>query len=171
MICCRHLSKVLMAVLLIGAASSIVNASGSTAEELEQLYLQLKPKFADAVEVTIDQLERDQKGELIWVDVRAAREQAVSIIPGAITAKQFEQSPDRYRNAYLVAYCTIGYRSGKFAIKWHKRGYNISNLKGGVLAWAHAGKLFQAPSGERTRRVHTYGRTWNFLPEGYTAEW
>ncbi len=160
-----------MIIALIGSSPLVGHASDDKNQALEQLYFQLKPKFADAVEVTLDQLERDQEGEVIWVDVRTAREQAVSTIPGAITAKQFEQSPDRYSTANLVAYCTIGYRSGKFAIKWRKRGYRISNLKGGVLAWAHADKLFQTPSGEQTRRVHTYGRDWDFLPEGYSAVW
>lgn len=51
---------------------------------------------------------------MVLVDVRAPAETAVSMIPGAVTKAAFEQAAAHYAHHTVVAYCTIGYRSGKY---------------------------------------------------------
>ncbi|MGB5135155.1 MAG: rhodanese-like domain-containing protein [Prochlorococcaceae cyanobacterium] len=100
------------------------------------------------------------------VDVRAAHEQAVSILPGAISRQAFERDRERYRGQLIVPYCTIGLRSGLYAQRLIDEGFMARNLAGSVLAWAHAGQPFEV-GGRSTRRVHVYGADWNLLPSGY----
>jgi rhodanese-related sulfurtransferase len=102
----------------------------------------------------------------LLVDVRDDHEQAVSMLPGAISRQAFERDPDRYRGRLIVPYCTIGLRSGFYAQQLIKQGFRARNLAGSVLAWAHAGQPFEA-AGLPTRRVHVYGADWNLLPRGY----
>src|SRR4051812_46166682 len=54
---------------------------------------------------------------LVLIDVRQPREQEVSMLPHAITTAEFAAA---FRHGIpkgkrLVVYCTIGYRSGKYA--------------------------------------------------------
>ena len=106
----------------------------------------------------------------IWVDVRSRSEQAVSTLPGAITSREaWEQlaqlqSPD---TPLIIAYCTAGWRSGSFVSKLRRRGVKALNLRGGLFSWCHAQGPLVDPSGEATRRVHTYGRYCQFVPENY----
>ncbi len=103
---------------------------------------------------------------LLLVDVRAAHEQAVSMLPGAIGRQAFERERERYREHLIVPYCTIGLRSGLYARQLIEEGFAARNLAGSALAWAHAGLAFEA-DGKPTRRVHVYGADWNLLPAGY----
>ncbi|MCM8539939.1 MAG: rhodanese-like domain-containing protein [Lentisphaeraceae bacterium] len=117
--------------------------------------------------ITAQHLLKVLKSEnLTLIDTREEKEQLVSTLPKAITKKQFLQNPQKYKDKKLVAYCTIGYRSGDFAEK-HKK-YNILNLEGGVLAWSHfKGKFYK--DGKETNKVHVYAKEWNFLNSNYKA--
>ena len=47
-----------------------------------------------------------------------------------------------------------------------RKGVNINNLAGGMLAWVlEGGKVFDT-HGE-TKRIHVYSKKWSYLPEGY----
>ena len=43
-------------------------------------------------------------------------------------------------------------------------------LRGGLLAWVHAGGKVYDKNGE-TRRIHVYGRKWNLGPRDYEGVW
>ena len=78
---------------------------------------------------------------LVLIDVRQPPEQEVSMLPHAITPAEFAA---RFRRGIpkekrLVVYCTIGYRSGKYAEELAKQGIKADNLEGGVLAWSFIG--------------------------------
>ena len=106
------------------------------------------------------------------VDVRPRREQDVSIIPGAMSTKEFKtQTKARSEECdkHILVYCTAGCRSARYAQKLHKQGFKAFNLRGGVLAWALDGRTFVTPDGEVTRRVHVCSGEWNVLPPGYEA--
>lgn len=111
-------------------------------------------------------------GDFIVVDVRTDGERAVSTLPGAITAKDFESRLEELvaEGRAVVAYCTVGARSSSYARKMAERGVNVLNLEGGVLAWTHAGGDFVGAAGP-TRRVHVAGRRWNLAADGYETVW
>jgi rhodanese-related sulfurtransferase len=104
-----------------------------------------------------DLLERLGRGDdVVLVDVRAPTERRVSTLPGAIDAATFLADPTRFGGRPVVAYCTLGGRSARWARVRRNEGHDVRSLRGGVLAWTHAGgELLHA--GEPTRRVHVYG--------------
>ena len=111
-------------------------------------------------------------GDIVLVDVRTEEERGVSILPGAISAKVFESRLSELTGdgRTVVAYCTIGARSSAYVREMGKRGVDMLNLEGSVLAWTHAGGEFQA-GGSPTKRLHVYGRRWNLAADGYETIW
>jgi rhodanese-related sulfurtransferase len=114
---------------------------------------------------------------LVLLDIRQPEEQAVSMLPHAITPKDFAA---RFRKGIpkgkrIVVYCTIGYRSGKYAMELAGQGIRAENLEGGMLAWSHVGGPFEvrndAGLATPTRRVHVFDKGWNFLHPDYEAVW
>ncbi|MGB5712147.1 MAG: rhodanese-like domain-containing protein, partial [Waterburya sp.] len=93
-------------------------------DRIMTMYRQYAQEFPQVEEITVSELQQlQQQGqELILVDVRSPEERAVSFIPGAITTKEFEQDLQKYQDSTIVAYCTIGYRSGKYAQKMQQQG-------------------------------------------------
>ncbi|MCP9861018.1 rhodanese-like domain-containing protein [Cyanobium sp. Cruz-8H5] len=111
-------------------------------------------------------LDRPKDRPAVLVDVREPHEQRVSMLPGAITKQDFERNSARYRSWVVVPYCTIGLRSGIYTRELRVQGFEVRNLAGSALAWAHAGLLFET-EGKATRRVHVFNADWNLLPRGY----
>ncbi len=109
-------------------------------------------------------------GPVILVDVREPREQAVSVIPGSVTLGEFDRR-DRATSATVIAYCTVGWRSGDVVTRLRREGVNAVNLEGSILAWVNDGRPVVAPDGTTTTRVHVYGPEWNWVPPGYEAVW
>lgn len=109
--------------------------------------------------------------DVVWVDVRSPAERAVSTLPGAVDAEVVDADPTRWRGRTLVAYCTIGERSGRWALARRQDGLDVANLRDGVLGWTHAGGALVDPSGRPTRRVHVYGARWNLAATAYEATW
>lgn len=139
---------------------------------MAQMYREIHEKFKDVPDVTVSQYlqwRKTQPRSIVLVDVRDDHERAISTIPGAISIYQFKKKKDYYRNRKVIVYCTIGYRSSVFARTLMKADFVAYNLKGSAIAWAHAGELFQTPQGEKTRRLHVYGKPWDLLPNGYQA--
>ena len=113
-------------------------------------------------------LMADQKA--VFIDTRKPAEQKVSMLPGAITEKDFLDNYKSYGDHIKIAYCTISYRSGVFVENYQKNGIPVYNLRGGILAWVHAGGKVYDQTGE-THRIHVYGQKWNLAPEQYEAVW
>ena len=110
--------------------------------------------------------------DVIWLDVRDARERRISGLPDAIDQQTFVRNREDWADRPVVVYCTVGYRSGLSARELRRKGVEAWNLAGGILAWAHeGGRVLDGRTGEPTRRVHVYGWRWNLLPEGWKAVW
>jgi sodium/bile acid cotransporter 7 len=137
---------------------------------VQTLYEGFRADFAQVPEVTVAELMA-QPHRWVLVDVRTPEEQAVSRLPGAVLANQVEADAAAYRGKELLAYCTIGARSGEWAELWRSRGLQVSNLPGSVLAWTQAGGALVDPAGQPTKRVHVYSAAWNFAGEGYDPVW
>jgi sodium/bile acid cotransporter 7 len=114
-------------------------------------------------------LLRKKKDRVVLVDVREPREQRVSMIAGAVPASRFlERRPKK--GQIVVAYCTIGYRSGMLVKKLRQQGVEAYNMSGSLLAWVHAGQPLQS-GGRRTRRLHVYGKKWDLAPRRIETTW
>jgi len=109
-------------------------------------------------------------GKVIFIDVREPYEQSVSQLPGAITAEYFLDNAEKYTSFIKIGYSTISYRSGLFAQALQKNEIPVYNLRGGLLAWVHAGGRIYNGAGE-TRRIHVYRQEWDLAPASYEAVW
>lgn len=133
-----------------------------------QMYADYKSKdFPKVIDILPQRaMELMQTGRVVFVDTRKAAEMNVSMLPNALSKTEFLQDPLKYKNLTVIAYCTIGYRSGLFARKMETKKITVYNLAGGIVAWVlEGGRVFDA-SGE-TKRVHVYGKKWNYLPDDY----
>jgi rhodanese-related sulfurtransferase len=139
--------------------------------KIEALYRDYKKEFAGVQDIEpAEAMRLLQEGKALLVDVREEKEQKVSMLPGAVTEKQFLKDPGAYRGRTLIGYCTISYRSGKLAEKLKAQGVTMLNLRGGLLAWVHDGGKVYDRTGE-TRRIHVYGRKWDLGPKDYESVW
>lgn len=140
-------------------------------ERIDALFEQYAKSFPAVRNLSVEEvLAERERGDVVLVDVREPRERQASVIPGAISAEEFERDRAKYTDQTIVTYCAIGYRSGIYAKELSQEDFRSFNIKGGILAWAHAGQELIDENGT-TRRVHTYGRKWDLLPDGYEAVW
>lgn len=139
---------------------------------IEATYEGFRGSFRGVMEVSAEEVAalRREAGAVV-VDVRTDDERAVSVIQGSLSRKEFRRRLDEFREVPVVLQCTVGYRSGEYAMTLLDEGLDARNLRGGILAWVHAGLPVVDSSGMETRRVHVYGPDWDLLPEGFTAVW
>ncbi|MBW2509936.1 MAG: rhodanese-like domain-containing protein [Deltaproteobacteria bacterium] len=111
-------------------------------------------------------MKHDAKRNLLLLDVRTEEEYAVSHLRGAV-----QMDPDGHGlselsipdDATVVAYCSVGYRSGAIIEELRERGVEqVYNLTGGIFGWANAGRpLFRHDA--RVELVHPYDSVWGLL--------
>jgi rhodanese-related sulfurtransferase len=155
-----------LAYYLIGPNSI---ADRQNYEQILKLYMGYKKEFPDVQDVSPrEAMEVVNTGKVVFVDVRGANEQKVSRLPGAISADVFLENLEKYNNFIKIGYDTIGYRSGVLAQELYHRGIPIYNLRGGLLAWVHAGGRVYKGTDE-TRSIHVYSREWDLGPAGYES--
>ncbi len=116
--------------------------------------------------ITSEQLVSGE--QIILLDTRSKEEFAVSHISKAIWIgyKNFAlQSVKKIpKNAEIVVYCSIGYRSEKIGEKLNLAGYNnVRNLKGGIFHWANQSLPLIDQTGKVTKKVHGYNKKWSKL--------
>ena len=132
------------------------------------IYADYRKDFPEVEDISpVDAMQLMTQDRVVFVDARKPEEMAVSMLPGAITKKQFLANPGAYADKVVVTYCTISYRSGVFARDMSKKGVRIVNLAGGILAWLHEGGKVYDPQGRITNRVHVFGDRWNYAPDRY----
>ena len=169
----------ILTVLLLAAMPALpsrARAGDSLTDEdklkiIREMYSDYRKSFPDVMEISPQRaMQLHREGRALFLDVREEKEQEVSMLPDARRHEDFLDNPAAPRDIYLIAYCTIGYRSGKFVEKMEDRNVHIFNLKGGILGWLHAGGRIYDQKGE-SRRVHLYGKKWNLAPGDYQGIW
>jgi rhodanese-related sulfurtransferase len=105
-----------------------------------------------------------QGGPLVLLDTRSEQEYRISHLQGAHWVPYDHFSPEAVaalpKDAEIVVYCSVGYRSERIGEKLQDLGYKkVSNLYGGIFEWANQGKPVYAGQ-KKTNRVHAYSRTW-----------
>lgn len=111
-----------------------------------------------------ENIEKERK--LVILDTRSRDEYNVSHLRGAkwidydgFTAEMVENID---RDAPVVVYCSVGYRSEKIGEKLRDMGFsNVKNLYGGIFDWKNKGNTVINSSGSATDTVHTYNKAWS----------
>ena len=107
---------------------------------------------------------------VLIIDARTHKEQQVSMIPGAISVKDFDENPGKdIRSKKLLVYCTIGYRSGIRVKRYCSSGLDAYNIEGGILGWLHDGLPVEDTEKVLTRKIHVYGKDWDLAPLDYES--
>ncbi len=121
----------------------------SKSNEMSKFY---HAKFDDILSLSSETYLQN-KNDYLLVDVRSPAEQKISMIPGAITMKEFESNCGQQHqrriqddNLTVVTYCTVGYRSGMEGRRLREE-YNlhgkIMNLDG-IVCYTHACEKFMS---------------------------
>lgn len=101
----------------------------------------------------------------LLLDVRSLAEYKVSHIPGAIWMGEQSWMWNALHNLLpenrrLVAYCSVGKRSGEFVeLLSEKHRGNAFNLWGGIFDWSNLRKPMQNANG-LTNHIHPYTQRW-----------
>jgi rhodanese-related sulfurtransferase len=161
----RALSSLLSALLaLSGCGSSVPPDLGGAEREIRE-------KFPGVKQLSTEDLAAWQadakRPPPVLVDVRAPEEYRVSHLAGAKNAplgtRPEEALSGIAKDAPVVAYCSVGYRSSQFAQEAEKAGWtNVVNLEGSIFAWANEGRSLvddKGPAG----KVHPYDAQWGKL--------
>jgi rhodanese-related sulfurtransferase len=101
----------------------------------------------------------------VLLDARESEEFQVSHLPRArwIGYKDFalQRLSGIDKQAPIVVYCSVGYRSEKIAEQLQAAGYrHVYNLVGGIFEWANHDKPLIDNHGKPTRAVHPYDQVW-----------
>jgi len=103
---------------------------------------------------------------LVLLDTRAPKEYAVSHLPGAqlVNYDKFKPRDVQHipKDATVVVYCSVGYRSERIGEKLQKMGFTeVYNLYGGIFDWKNNGHQVMNPAQAATDSVHTYNKAWS----------
>ncbi len=156
------------------AARTYVMGGGN--QELGQMVEKLRTDFPEVARIDVDDLATRLKGDRppLLLDVREPEEFAISQLLGARNVHTLDEAlaavgADRERE--VVVYCSVGYRSAKFAEKLDDHGVkNVRNLEGSIFAWANSGHPVYRGT-QRASRVHPYDVTWGrMLTPGLRAD-
>ncbi|PRW60175.1 rhodanese-like domain [Chlorella sorokiniana] len=114
---------------------------------------------------------------VVVLDTRGPAETDVSMIPGSLTTQEFEARRDEFAGRTVVTYCTIGYRSCRYAQQLRQQGLEAKNLEGSIVRWCQ--KRYPIVTRSKgsdgstveteTKRVHTYDKAWALQPDDYEA--
>ncbi len=120
-----------------------------------------------------DWMSGDNGRSLVVLDAREEREFAVSHLRGArrvAPERRDFTALDIPRDATIVVYCSVGYRSAEIAQRLKAGGHQrVFNLQGGLFQWANEGRTLFSGT-ERAERVHPYDNDWGrMLLERYRA--
>ena len=134
----------------------------------------LNPKFDTRVSnlinfsvpvISVDELNQNISDYTIF-DTREEEEYVVSHIEGSkylgyndFDSSRLENIP---KDAKIVLYCSVGYRSEKIGEKLSKLGFtNVYNLYGSIFEWVNHGYKIVDNYGLETQKIHTYNKKWS----------
>ena len=154
---------------LVGLMIAACNSSRASKSSFEERIAHIN-RQTGARQMSVARLKRllhnsgERHRQLILLDVRETEETAASTLPGAravppSAVAQLNIAPQA--NAVIVAYCTVGYRSGLAAVALEKRlKQPVYNLEGGIIAWFNQGGILHDAQGQPTQGVHPYDKEW-----------
>ena len=131
----------------------------------------LRAKFGDehwiATEQLADWLADKNRPAPVLLDVRTPAEWKVSHLPHA---RQVDPAASAEiaagatgKDAPIVTYCSVGYRSAEMAQRLRAAGFtHVQNLEGSIFEWANEHRPL-VHDGQPATRVHPYDALWGRL--------
>ncbi|MFM2268217.1 MAG: hypothetical protein RL757_1658 [Bacteroidota bacterium] len=115
--------------------------------------------------IDVDSLKTVQHS-VVLLDAREPKEFAISHIEGAVNCgyDNFDGNSVKNlnKNAPIVIYCSVGYRSEQIGKKLKKMGFlNVRNLYGSIFEWINRGNFVVDKNGKTTNKVHTFNKNWS----------
>jgi len=118
----------------------------------------------NVTEVSVNDIKSDDV-QIIYLDAREKTEYDVSHIKGAKWVG-YDTFSMRYlssvpKDAKIVVYCSVGYRSEKITQKLNAKGFKyVSNMYGGLFEWSNEKKLLVDKDGKSTTNIHPFDNEW-----------
>ncbi|HHP7238237.1 rhodanese-like domain-containing protein [Longibacter sp.] len=129
----------------------------------------IETQFGDVHQMTTGALHQQMSSgqRPVLLDVRSSEEFAVSHLRGARRVdpdlEDLSVLDSIDRDADIVVYCSVGYRSARFAKRMTEAGFrNVVNLRGSIFRWANQGRRV-VRDGAAVREVHPYDDVWGHL--------
>ncbi|GAB3564583.1 rhodanese-like domain-containing protein [Spirosoma luteolum] len=153
----RYIGMILSVLLATAGPSAAQTSSRAYGVMLETLYKKTVPL------VSVGELKK--MPDVVLLDTRARAEYDVSHLPNArwVGYDDFDLSRvrDIPKNARVVLYCSVGYRSERVGEKLLAAGYqHVHNLYGSLFEWVNEGNPIVDGAGKPTQQVHGYSRLW-----------
>ena len=106
-----------------------------------------------------------QQNEVILLDTRERKEYEVSHISNALWVGyddfNVKRLSDISKDAKIVTYCSVGYRSERIGEQLQKAGFSkVYNLKGSIFKWVNEGNIVVDEHGQTTNAIHGYDEKW-----------
>lgn len=152
----------------------MINSSCSSGQVKSPIFEKtLKVLISNTIDVvTVQELQQGlNTEEWVVLDAREKREFEVSHLQGATWVGYDNFDINRVqvvdKNAKVVVYCSVGYRSEKIGEQLKEAGFtNVVNLYGGIFEWVNEGSSVYDGKG-KTSNVHGYNSKWaTFLDQG-----
>jgi rhodanese-related sulfurtransferase len=130
----------------------------------------IRRRFPDVAVITCEELADRLAGEgpmPLLIDARGPEEFALSHLAGArrLPGPDASGAAGLAREAAIVVYCSVGYRSARLARSLRQAGFtDVRNLEGSLFRWANLG-LPLAGTGYARPRVHPFHPCWALLLE------
>lgn len=160
----KHIFQFLCTIFLFSSCFPTVKVAGQfTEQEFAEMADQMaKGKVTD---LTVDELKQVSAPTAVLLDTRERNEFDVSHLADArwVGFKDFDLSrvDDLPKDAVIVTYCSVGYRSERIGEKLQKAGFqNVVNLKGGIFDWVNKGNSVVDGQGQPVKQVHGYDEKW-----------
>ena len=161
----------ILLVALIFTACAKPQQTANNADSLAEIKQTVRTKFPSITQLSTNDYDAWMKDSTrkkpLLLDARKPEEFSVSHLRYAISVADepqiVEALKDYPKDAPIVAYCSVGYRSSQLAEKLKAQGYtNVVNLEGSIFQWANEGRpIFQ--NEQPTNQVHQYDKKWGEL--------
>ena len=157
----------------LGALGALLATScGSAApEDLAEVKAMVRARFPAAPQISTADLAAwladETRTQPILLDVRAVAEFEISHLPGAHRAADMQAARRILegvdKDAAIVAYCAVGYRSSQLVERLRAGGFsNVSSLEGSIFQWANESrKIYRGDA--PVQLVHPFDEKWGRL--------
>lgn len=153
------------------AVLALASCGSPVPPDLSKVEQEVRDKFPGVKQMSTADLASwlsdSKRAKPVLLDVRSPEEWKVSRLAGAKNTppgtKPEEALAGVAKDAPVVVYCSVGYRSSQLAEKLQKAGWtNVVNLEGSIFQWANEGRPVVDDRGP-AKQVHPYDATWGEL--------